>query len=533
MGCCNEPVAPLTGTAPDPGQHVHYARGMVLGVDDFTQEFAYLEGRTRWLARDAIGYGTASGLRLAWDVDGAQGPRLRVGAGSALTPSGRHLCVAAEQCCVLNRWLERPENAALVNQLLNPVSPPVSPPLSPPAPPAPGFSGLLDLYLTLCWADCLTRPVPIPGEPCRDASELMAPSRVADDYRLELRASPPQQTEDDALRDYVRWLTAHVQVQDSSPPPAGDAAAWRDALRQAAQPWLAAAEASPPQTALSSPPVDFATLGDYLFDPSPSPAVLLAPDQVADFLALAQRFWVTELRPLWAAQRCHRVMHADSDCLLLARVGFEVTWVGGSPSGAWQVSGSPLEITLDESTRPLLSPLRALQALLPAAWARGSAAQVAATGPGLPVPLNLRPPPAQPDSGGNAVPAEGAESAAAAAPAGPAPAANPAPAPTRPDPGPGRLPVLRTRSALQLGSGHGCVIADGGESLALTLPASTPATAGQVLVLKNTDLATLTLQTDPATQDHIDGQARLIVKKRRAATLVADGAGGWAVISQL
>jgi len=37
-------------TRPDPGKHVNYTYGMVLGVDDFTQEFAYLSAHDRQLA---------------------------------------------------------------------------------------------------------------------------------------------------------------------------------------------------------------------------------------------------------------------------------------------------------------------------------------------------------------------------------------------------------------------------------------------------------------------------------------------------
>src|SRR5689334_21131595 len=68
----------------DPGKHVNYTPGMVLGVDDFTQEFAYLANRDEWRARDAVGYGTLRGLAaevvqdpatLRWTV--------RVAAGSA------------------------------------------------------------------------------------------------------------------------------------------------------------------------------------------------------------------------------------------------------------------------------------------------------------------------------------------------------------------------------------------------------------------------------------------------------------------
>src|SRR4051812_33817999 len=236
MGCCNEPAAALAQSAPDPSQHVNYAKGMVLGVDDFTQEFAWLAGRDRWLAREAAGFGTLSGLRVFAENDGAEGPRLHVSAGTALTPGGQLVCVPADQCATLNRWLAKAENAAIVYRLLNPVSPPVSPPSPPPTPAV--ASGVVSLYLALCWSDCLTRPVPIPGEPCRAADELMAPSRVADDFRLELRERAPDQTEEDALRDFVRWLRGSIQVVDASPPPPADEGAWLDALRHAAGPWL-------------------------------------------------------------------------------------------------------------------------------------------------------------------------------------------------------------------------------------------------------------------------------------------------------
>ena len=75
MGCCNDIATALDTVDFDPTQHVNYAKGMVLGVDDFRQEFAYLSGRDQWLVRDAIGYGTASGLHVFVESDGADGPR--------------------------------------------------------------------------------------------------------------------------------------------------------------------------------------------------------------------------------------------------------------------------------------------------------------------------------------------------------------------------------------------------------------------------------------------------------------------------
>jgi hypothetical protein len=193
MGCCNELANALDTAVFDPTQHVNFAKGMVLGVDDFRQEFAYLSGRDEWLARDAVGYGTLSGLRVFVEDGGTDGPRLQVTWGSALAPSGKHICVGADQCALFNKWLAKPANAAIVTQLLNPSSPPMSPPFSPPLLSPPVTTGAISLYLTLCYADCTAFAVPVPGEPCRSEAALMADSRVVDDFRLELRKEPPAQ----------------------------------------------------------------------------------------------------------------------------------------------------------------------------------------------------------------------------------------------------------------------------------------------------------------------------------------------------
>jgi hypothetical protein len=485
MGCCNELATALDTAVFDPTQHVNFAKGMVLGVDDFRQEFAYLSGRDQWLLRDAIGYGTASGLRVVVEDGGADGPRLRVTAGSAIVPSGRQVCVNADQCAVINKWLAKPGNAAIVNQLLNPGSPPLSPPFSPPFSPPMGppgaTSGTIALHLTLCYDDCLTRPVPVPGEPCRSEDELMADSRVADDFRLELRKDAPAQVEEDALRDFVKWLRANVQVVDASPPPIGDGASWLEALRPAAQPWLDAAAMSPPM----SPPASFATLGDYLSDLSPL-GLAVGRGQLCEFLRVAFRFWVTELRPMWTARRCHRPMVKDQDCILLARLEFDVDWVGGSPAGAWQVVGSPPAVVVDEAARPFIVHLRLLQEWLTCGCECG--------GPGT------------------------------AAPAIQAPAMPPS----------GTLEYLLVLKAdtpnLVLDDSHYCVVCKGPFTINLTLPASVPASAGRVFVIRNVDATKVTVFPDSATTNKVDDKAKLPVKTKTAVTLIADGEGGWQVI---
>src|ERR671917_652348 len=114
--------AALTRVAPlDPSKHVRYTLGMVLGVDDFDQEFAYLAGRDRWLARDLSGYGTIWGLRVSIEVE-ASGPRVNVAPGAAVTPCGQLVCVTPAQCASLNEWLKANEEE--VRDLLAPASSP-------------------------------------------------------------------------------------------------------------------------------------------------------------------------------------------------------------------------------------------------------------------------------------------------------------------------------------------------------------------------------------------------------------------------
>lgn len=353
MASCSDARNTLASSDPKPWLHVNYALGMVLGVDDLTQEFAYLANRDQWAVRELLGYGTVSGLAVQVD-DTADGPRVRVSAGSAAVPSGKLVCVPSEQCALINQWLAKPDNTGLVEGLLIPEPPSSSPP----------GGDILSLYLTLCYADCTTRPVPIPGDPCRSEDQLMADSRVADDYCLELRTTPPLQKEHDALLDFISWL-GQVPMLDTAPPATLDPELeqeWVEAIRLAAKPWLDLAHASPPESPLASPP----DLDDYLFGSPPAGLAVASAHRTA-FLRVALRVWVTELRPLWMARTCAADPHPEQDCLLLARLAVPVIRVGDSPAGAWQVDGTATLVRIDESSRPLLVNARLLQAWLLAA----------------------------------------------------------------------------------------------------------------------------------------------------------------------
>lgn len=313
--------------APDPSRHVNYTFGMLLGVDDFKQEFAYLAGRDQWMARDLIGYGTISGLKISLDV-AAKGPRVSVSCGDALSPKGQMIRVCPSQCAYLNDWLTA--NQPDVQKALG-GSPPGS---------------LVQLWLTLCYRDCLVDPVPIAGEPCRSADDLMAPSRVVDDFKLELRLSTPMQQEEDAIRDFVMWLD-QIQVTDA-PGTFVTLKQFEDALRAAMMP-------------ISSP------LTPATFFHSPLSQLRVHTAQIGDYLRSAFRIWATEIRPMfqsgWFSSSCSCAGETSQtsppeDCLMLAEIDVPVVNVG--PGTNWQVDGTKAT-TINESQRPILLHTRLLQ----------------------------------------------------------------------------------------------------------------------------------------------------------------------------
>jgi hypothetical protein len=316
----------------DVSKHVNYTLGMVLGVSDFTQEFAYLSGRTRSLARDAIGYGTLSGLAVTLD-SGTRGPRVVVSSGTALLPSGQLVCVKPNQCAYLNDWLTA--NPKALDGMSSPAT--------------------LPLDLVLCYSECELEPVAIPGEPCRVTSELTAPSRIGDSFTLELRTTAPEQDEEDLLREFVDWLR-QIPIQ-TGPGTPSTVPQIEQALRNAIQ-------------TLDSPigsPVEAIHI-----NPANAASLRLDPSALDEAIGAALRIWTTEIRP-----RVHPVCPGGcgccgdaassgaepDDCLLLAHIDVPVVQV----PGGWQVSDTS-PVTKDERRRPLLVHLRLQQEWLQ--WAR-------------------------------------------------------------------------------------------------------------------------------------------------------------------
>lgn len=317
---CFTTMSTVTGTGEfDLTKHVNYTAGMILGVDDFTQEFAYLSGRDRWLAREAIGYGTISGLGVITETDEDKGPRVKVEPGVAISPRGQLICVPAAQCAYLNQWLAAAKPDELDEHL-----PDTSPPTSPPT------DSTLTLYVVLCYRDCPVDNVPIPGEPCRNEKDLTEASRIKDDFSLELRYEAPKQPEEDAVREFSEFLRS-IQISDDEP--STPIEYFLEAIRD-----RFLTTTSPP---MSSPPL----------------ALSISPEDVTEYMREAFRLWTTELRmPLSEREGGCAVEKGFGDCILLAELRIPLTFV--SPS--WIVSDDA-EIELVQDDRPFLLHLRMLQ----------------------------------------------------------------------------------------------------------------------------------------------------------------------------
>ena len=347
--------------APDPSKHVNYTLGMVLGVDDFTQEFAYLSGRDQRLARDLLGYGTVSGLRVR--VDGAtNNPRVVVEAGVAVSPGGRFIRVTPAQCALLRDWVR--ENEAQVRDSLQAASP-VSP-----------LDGTLPLYVVLCYRDCPVDMVPIPGEPCRTEQDSMAPSRLKDDFRLELRLGAPYQIEEVAVRDFIKWLHHSIEITNTP----GQFLSLDDFLDEIRNAVLI--PGSPPDSPPASPPH---MPPDFMKD---VPAIFLRihPSDACRYLSAALRLWVTELRPLWRPATlgdplcCGEKKEpdpTDEDCVLLARL--DVPLIEDTLTKELLIDGTE-QVRIDQEARPVLAHLRFLQEWLLCGTRPESEGQVVAAG---------------------------------------------------------------------------------------------------------------------------------------------------------
>jgi hypothetical protein len=304
----------LAAAAPDPRKRVNFVPGLVLGAEDLTQESAFLASRGEWLARDLIGFGTVAGLRVTRDILGGNGVGILVSAGVALSPGGRPIVVPMPLAVALDDWLDVHRSEVLYNVVPGFDSPP---------------SEMLPLFLVLAYRQCATDDEPAPGEPCRTDEPPRLFTRLADDFALELRLTPPDQSYEDMVRELGAWLRA-IEIVDA---PAGTVTLDEllDALRAAG--------------ALTSPPEPIA---------SPPEALRVFRGDAVEFFRAAWRVWVTELR--WPS----RAAAATSDAVLLAALEVPIV---SAPDGRLHVDGDAT-LAIREERRPFLLSLRVIQELL-------------------------------------------------------------------------------------------------------------------------------------------------------------------------
>jgi hypothetical protein len=303
----------------NPNRHVNFSTGMVLGVEDYRQEFAYHSARSKWIIRDIAGYGTLSGLGVALDKSDPAVPKLRVGMGTATAPSGQLICVGSDQCAQLNEWLKKVDVAKTVASI--------------DAARTPLDQAKVKAWLAVCYTNCEVAPVPIPGQPCRSDEDLMAPSRVADDYRLSLSFDPPSIGESDYLRllELFRWAIPIGGAVPTDP----ERRAFLQRIHEQAR-------------ALFAP-------NPGAVDPINIVALQVHASIIPDMVQVLRNVWITELRPQIVALPCGLSGMSMDDCVPLATLTIDVVKNGAN----WEVvtGAAGFEIDIDQSDRPFVHSL--------------------------------------------------------------------------------------------------------------------------------------------------------------------------------
>jgi hypothetical protein len=296
----------LNQKALDPSKRVNYSMGLVLGVDEFEQEQYYILERDRLHNRSLHGYGTVCGLQVRY-----QDGEVQVLPGLAVDSRGQHICVPGMRCADLNTWLGNHENE--IQDAFG------------------STPGALPLYVTLCYRECKTNSVPVPGEPCRTQADSMVASRIQDDFELKLSLKAPKQTQEE-LVDRFGDLLARIEIRDN-------ASAYLTAAQMEALVLNLADEVS------STPTGSFP--GDT--------TLFLRPEEARVLIELAFRTWVTRVRHAISDAGCCPAV--DDECLLLARLDVEVQ----VDSQGIVVDGGDEAVGIDESERPHLLHTRLLQ----------------------------------------------------------------------------------------------------------------------------------------------------------------------------
>jgi hypothetical protein len=315
----------------DPTKRVNYSFGLVLGVDEFLQEQTHLLEKGRRHDRMLHGFGTVCGLKVTVPLD-VDPPEARVAGGLAVSPGGFEICVPNVMCATLNDWLSA--NRAVLAGRFG------------------AFPTTVTTCVVLCYRECATDIVPIPGEPCRSDEDAMAPSRIAESFELKLCVP---------------------DADLGSPPigsPPGDGSSSLCNCPATAARTLGEIEfgrllrridvdaTASPFATVSDLEAAVRAIPDIVGGAAPSPpsgSLGVDPDIAADMLLVVARVWATEVLPellrrdkeTWCGAACNK-------CVLLADLQIDVAADG-------TVAGGPAGVAVDETRRPILLATSLLQ----------------------------------------------------------------------------------------------------------------------------------------------------------------------------
>jgi hypothetical protein len=318
------------GAPLDPTKSVRFVEGMVLGVDDFQQEHAYLAGRANEALRWGTGPGTLYGLKVTVPKIAATGPgtvdrfEVRVGAGKAIDGRGRLIGVPEEQCADLATWIAGQPGTAL--------NPKVSIPNA-----ADQLAGLVTVVVTVSYTRTPTDAVPVPGEPCRTDDQLTVASRWRDDFQLNLALDPPQPSRlREAMRQFLVWSEYAFTFAD---PTAANAVDLTLASLQACR---APANATPPRLLEATRPGAVAPIAIAPTDLETQMACLDAASVVL----------VTELLPDWLTTESPTMPAETPDTLLLAEIQAPVKRASTAATDPWVLDTNGT-LTVSSRGRPV------------------------------------------------------------------------------------------------------------------------------------------------------------------------------------
>jgi hypothetical protein len=211
--------------------------------------------------------------------------------------------------------------------------------------------GAHQIYVTLCYNQCLTDLVPIAGQQCAPDADNQAPSRILESFNLQFSWTPPPQPLEDRARLFGALMRRVEIIDTSASLPGGD-----DSQRLF--------------TAVRALALDPLPLPGSL--PDGGPFRLTSADADAT-IREALTIWVTEICPAVRPkpEASPLLDPAADDCILLAAIDFNVNSLGQLIPGS---------IAIDETQRPVLVPSRILQELFTGAGGAGPGGRAEVTG---------------------------------------------------------------------------------------------------------------------------------------------------------